>query len=68
MVEPNVMVWYCHRLKSDTLGIFEERVRPPDLREPLHGEEPVLRGHVVWQDQSGANITVRHTFTYILHF
>ena len=50
------MVWYCHRLKSDTLGIFEERVRPPDLREPLHGEEPVLRGHVVWQDQPGETL------------
>ena len=45
------MVGYCHRLKSHTLGIFEEGVRPPDLREPLHREEAVLRGHVVREDE-----------------
>ena len=24
LVEPDVMIRYCHGLKSDTLGIFEE--------------------------------------------
>ena len=46
------MVWYCHGLEGDLLGIFEVRVWSPDLVEPLDGQELVLSGHVLGQAQA----------------
>ena len=35
-VEPNVMIWNCHRLKCHLLGVLKVGVRSPDLIEPLY--------------------------------
>ena len=43
-VEPDVVVGYGHGLESDLLGVLEVRVRPPDVAEPLDGEQLVLSG------------------------
>ena len=46
------MVGYGHGLEGDALGVLEERVWPPYLREPLDGEEAILGGHVVGQAEA----------------
>ena len=35
-VEPNIMIWNCHRLKCHLLGVLKVGVRPPDLIEPFY--------------------------------
>ena len=41
-VEPDVMVWNCHRLECHLLGVLKVAVRSPDLIEPLYREQLVL--------------------------
>ena len=41
-VEPDVMVWNCHRLECHLLGVLKVGVRSPDLVEPLYRQQLVL--------------------------
>ena len=36
-VQPNIVVWNCHRLEGDLLCILEIGVWPPDPVEPFYG-------------------------------
>ena len=46
------MVGDGHGLERDALGVLEEGVRPPDLGEPLDGQEAILGGHVVREPEA----------------
>lgn len=39
LVQPHVVVGDGHRLEGDGLGVFEERVGPPHVLEPVNLEE-----------------------------
>lgn len=49
-IKPNVVVGYRHRLKSDFLGIFKERIWPPDEVQPFDWQKPVFPRHIFRQD------------------
>jgi len=36
LIKPKIVIWYCHRLESDLLGILEKRIRSPHLLEPAY--------------------------------
>ena len=40
LVQPQVMVGYCHGLERDLFGIFEVRIRPPHALQPLDVQQP----------------------------
>jgi hypothetical protein len=50
-VQPHVVVRYRHRLKGYRFGIFEKRVGPPHVLQPVHLQQSVLRGHVLGEPQ-----------------
>lgn len=42
LVQPHVVIWYCHRLEGDGFGVFEKRVRSPHVFEPVYLQQSVL--------------------------
>lgn len=36
LVQPHVMIRYCHSLKSNRFGIFEKRIWSPHILQPVH--------------------------------
>jgi hypothetical protein len=43
LVQPQVMVGYCHGLERDLFGIFEVRIRSPHALQPLDVQQPGQR-------------------------
>lgn len=52
LVEPHVMIRDRHGLESNRFGVLEERIRSPHILQPLHLQQPVPAGHILWQSQS----------------
>ena len=52
LVQPDVMVWNGHSLKSNGLCVFEKGIWSPNFLQPGHGQQPVLSRHVLWEAQS----------------
>ena len=50
-IEPNIVVWDCHRLEGDLLCILEIGVWPPDPVEPFYGQKLVFPRHIWGEPQ-----------------
>lgn len=52
MIEPKVMVWYCHLVESNAFGVLKEAVWPPDFVQPFDVQDAVFFAHVLRQSES----------------
>ena len=51
-VEPNIVVWNGHGLKSNLFGILEVGVRSPYPVEPFYGQQLIFSRHVGRQPET----------------